>query len=488
MDGTDLLPPSTPVFAQVPHVTAARARWMQTQAAAMVARLREGAASREAGGLMTKRWGNLLNTVKRGATELADGEVFVALTGLQTTPRIVPQLVVGIQTGGHGPQVRPWLDQLKSLLKHDFPAANFSDQQYARTEYQSWRLEPGLEICAATLGDRLVLTLCPEPMMEVIDRYRDGSRPTLAGNGAFRAARVRLPEQADWLWIAQTEPLIQTLNPFLQWMPQLQALAQPLVPLDAIGAAQVFDGGQVRDVLMVAHKAPPHQLRHAFKSAMLERLPASCVTGMMADVSAGDLYSLVKQVILGVGNHDWLEAQTRFEGRWAAQQADFARDVLGALDTPTAVALDWPAGQRKLAVLFGAPLREPDRVTAILRRFDGAQPPPIRWRIIHGWLWLSFSEEALEHVNRTANGSAPPFQVSTPGQASPAAGSGWMWFFADPARFAMVPGNPAATPPWVTVTTRQGRFDETSAVSPLGSIVSAWLAADAANRQPATKQ
>jgi hypothetical protein len=209
--GADLLPATTPVFVQIPNVTATTARWAQTQAAAVVAKLREGAAAQGAGGLMTKRWGSLFDAIVRGAADLADGEAFVALTGLQTTPRIAPQLVVGIQIGHHGPQARQWLDQLKRQLKRDFPAADFSDQRYFKTDYQQWRLEPGLDICAATLADRLVLTLCAAPMMEIIDRCRDSSRATLAGSEAFRATRVRLPDHADWLLIAQTEPLAQTL-------------------------------------------------------------------------------------------------------------------------------------------------------------------------------------------------------------------------------------------------------------------------------------
>ena len=488
-NGADLLPATTPVFVQVPNVIVTTARWAQTQAAAAVAKLREGATAQGAGGLMTKRWGSLFDAVVRGAVELADGEVFVALTGLQTTPRIAPQLAVGIQIGNHGPQARQWLDQLKRQLKHDFPAADFSDQQYSKTDYQQWRLEPGLDICAALLADRLVLTLCAAPMMEIIDCYHDSSRATLSGSEAFRATRTRLPNHADWLMIVQTEPLMRTLDPFLQWMPQLQALAKPLAQIDAIGAAQVFDGSQVRDALTVVHKVSPSQPCHPFKPALLERMPASCVVGAMADVPATDVYNLGNQMTLALGNSEWMKAQTVFEAAWMAQQADFARDVLGTLGTPVAVALDWPAGQQRLAVLFGAPLRDPDRLTAILQRFDKAgQAPPIRWRIVNGWLWLSFSEESLERVSQTARGSTPALRIGVQGQAALVANSGWLWVFADTARFATVLDNPAAMPPLLAGMARHGRYDEALAVSPLGNIVSAWLAIEAANRQPAVKK
>ena len=486
--GTDLLPATTSIYVQIPNVAATTAHWAQTQAA-VITKSSEDTAVRETSGLMTKRWSSLFETVRHGAVELAGGEVFIALTGLQTTPRIVPQLAVGIQVGHHGPQAQQWLDQLKRQLKRDFPASSFSDERYFQTGYQRWQLEPGLEICAATLGDKLIFTLCAAPMMDILDRYRDSSRATLSGSGSFLAACARLPKQADWRMAVQTESLKGTLDPFLQWMPQLQALAAPLAQLDAIGAAQVFDGGQVRDVLTVAHKAPPSQPRRGFKSALLERLPASCIAGAMADVTAADVYSLVNQATLTLGNRDWMKAQLLFEAGWSAQQINFTRDVLGMLDTPTAVALDWPSGQRRLAVLFGAPLREPERLAAIMRRFDGApQPPPMRWRVVNGWLWLSFSEESLERVSRTANGSAPGWQMTPQGPASPTADSGWLWFVADTGRFAMTPDNAVAKPLLIAVTSRHGRFDETLAVSPFGSIVSAWLAIEAANQQAVVKK
>ncbi len=485
LSGADLLPPTTPVFFQTTNVTAAITHWAQTPAAAVM-KPHQDAAVRETSGLM-KRWSNLAETVRRGVAELAEGEVFVAFTDLQITPRIVPQLAVGIQIGQRGAQAQQWLDQLQRQLKRDFPAASFSRQKHADTDYQRWPLEPGLEICAAILGNRLVLTLCSEPMMAIIDHYRDTSHPTLAGSESFRAVRSRLPKQADWVLVTQTESLVKTLEPFLQWMPQLQALTTPLAQLEAIGAAQAFDGGRIRDALVVAHKTSPSQPRHAFKPALLERLPASCVAGALADVAAADVYKLVNQITLALGNRDWMKVQTLFEGGWTTQQIDFAHDVLGTLDTPTAVALDWPAGQRRLAVLFGAPVREPDRLAAIMRRFDGAaQPAPIRWRVINGWLWMSFSEEALERVNRAASGPAPSWRMDTEA-ASLAAGGGWLWFFTDTARFATAPDRPEAIRPLLAGTSRHGRFDETATVSSLGSWVNAWLAIEAANRPPTRK-
>lgn len=430
---------------------------------------------------MSKRWANLLDAVVRGAGELAEGEAFVALTGLQTSPRIAPQLVVAIQFGARDPQARAWLGQLKSQLKREFPATVFSDQRYFKTDYQQWRLEPGLEICAATLGDRLILTLGAAPMMEVIDRHRDGSRETLAGSGPFRATLARLPERADWLLVAQAGPLTRMLDPFLQWLPQLQTLAKPLAQLDAIGAAQVFDGSQVLDSVVVAHREPPKQSHHHFKPMLLERLPSSCVASAMADMPAGEVYNFIIRTTLTLGHREWMKVLTLFETGWTAQQSDFAGDVLGALGTPTAVALDWPPGQRRLAVLFGAPLQKPDRLKAVMQRFDKAQPP-LRWRIVKDWLWLSPSEDSLERVSQTARGAAPTLRAGIQRQATLATNGGWWWLFADTARLATTFGVSTATQPLLTSVVRRGRFDEATAVSPLGSIVSAWLAIEATDR------
>jgi hypothetical protein len=481
--GADLLPATTPIFAQVPNLSAATARWAQTPAAAMMAKLREGSASKGSGGLMTKRWSNLLDSVARGAGEMAEGEVFVALTGLQTSPRIAPQLVVAVQFGSRGAQARAWLGKLREQLKREFPAAAFSDQRYFKTDYQQWRLEPGLEICAATLGDRLVLTLGAAPMMEVIDRHRDPSRETLARSAPFRAMRGRLPGNADWRLVAQTGPLTRMLDPFLQWLPQLQTVAKPLAELDALGAAQVFDGSQVLDSVTVAHQATPKQPHHHFKPLLLERLPASCVACAMADMPAGEVYNFIIRTTLALGHRDWMKVLTLFETGWTAQQTDFAGDVLGTVGTPTAVALDWPAGQRRLAVLFGAPLQKPERLKAVMQRFEKS-PPPLRWRVVKDWLWLSVSEDSLERVSQTARGGTPALRASIQRQTTLAGNGGWWWFFADTARLASAFDVSAARQPLLTSVVRRGRFDEATAVSPLGSVVSAWLAIEATDRPP----
>ena len=481
--GADLLPVTTPIFAQVLNVNTTTARWAQTPAAAMVAKLREGSSSKKGtGGLMTKRWGNLLDAVAQGALKLAEGEVFVALTGLQTSPRIAPQLVVAIQFGTRASQAREWLGQLKGQLKREFPATTFSDQQYFKTDYQQWRLEPGLEICAATLGDRLILTLGATPMMEVIDRHRDRSRETLAGSGPFQAMRARLPERADWLLVAQTGPLTRMLDPFLQWLPQLQALAKPMAELDAIGAAQVFDGSQVLDSVTVAHREPPKQSHRHFKPMLLERLPASCVGCAMADVPAGEVYNFIIRTTLTLGHRDWMKTLTLFETGWTAQQTDFAGDVLSTVGTPTVVALDWPPGGRRLAVLFGAPLQKPDRLKTVMQRFG--KTPPLRWRIVKDWLWMSVSADSLERVSQTAQGAAPTLRSGIQHPTALATNGGWWWLFADTARLATAFDVSAARQPLLTSVVRRDRFDEATAVSPLGSIVSAWLAIEATDRPP----
>ena len=91
-------------------------------------------------------------------------------------------------------------------------------------------------------------------------------------------------------------------------------------------------------------------------------------------------------------------------------------------------------------------------------------------------------------MSQTARGSTPALRIGVQGQAALVANSGWLWVFADTARFATVLDNPAAMPPLLAGMARHGRYDEALAVSPLGNIVSAWLAIEAANRQPAVKK
>ncbi|MBM3889142.1 MAG: hypothetical protein FJ388_08445, partial [Verrucomicrobia bacterium] len=100
--GADFLPGATPIYVMFPNVGALRARWAKSSAATLSAALADGRFAESAGGLLRKRWSRLLKVVTEGWPQIAEGEVFVALTGLQTTPRIAPQLAVGLQFGAGG--------------------------------------------------------------------------------------------------------------------------------------------------------------------------------------------------------------------------------------------------------------------------------------------------------------------------------------------------------------------------------------------------
>ncbi len=165
----DLLPDTTPVCVTFPRITATRVRWAKTPAATLSAALAQGRLAESAGGLLPKRWHKLIDIAAQGWPQIVEGEVFVALTGLQTAPRIAPQVAIGLQFGSRGVQAREWITRFTESLQREFPATKLSRERYFGKNYCLCQIEPGLDVCAAILADRLILTLGTTPMMEIID-------------------------------------------------------------------------------------------------------------------------------------------------------------------------------------------------------------------------------------------------------------------------------------------------------------------------------
>ncbi|MCX7826813.1 MAG: hypothetical protein N2689_14830 [Verrucomicrobiae bacterium] len=476
--GADLLPDATPVYLTFANVNAARARWAKSPASALSAALVKEQWAGLAGALLRKRWGRLVEVVTEGWPQIAEGEVFVALTGLQTVPRIAPQMAVGIQFGARGAQALDWITHFTGLLQREFPATRSSRERYFGKSYYLWQGEPGLDICVAMLGDRLIITIGTTPMMEIIERYREPERGTLSGSDAFRAVCKRLPANADWLLVVQTGPLLQRLDPFVQWLPQLRLIAQPLARVAGIGAAETLEADRVHDRVVVTHHPASLLPRQPVPATVLGRLPASCMACVLADVSPHEAYEVVAAAIAAADQREWLKAWAVFEAGWRAAKVDLDKDVLAMLKPPLVFAVDWPESQSPhpligVASSKAGPLRE------CLSRAGDPSRLPLRWQMVNDWLWLSGSSESLARAQNAATNAASALaaRLRSGTLAHHLPRGGWAWLYADMSRLLQDKRDSVTSAHPLTCTIRRrGSDDVVTAISSAGVWLNAWLA------------
>lgn len=476
--GADLVPADAPIFLSIPDGSSTGQRWAQSPASSLTAALKLQRTARATTGFLPRSWSELFAAATNGAAQLSNGEVFVAVLGLQTAPAILPEAVVGIRTGPPTEQTTQWLENLRRQLQRTFPTATFGGDRYFKTNYQLWRLQPGVELCIARLNDYLVLSLGARPLMEIIDCWRSPARGSLAASAVFAELTAHLPRRYDTLLIAQSAPLAEKLKPFINWLPQLQLLAEPFAGSTALGATQTFEPDGVHETLIVSRADDATAPRRTTAPvAIAARLPPSCAAALCAAAEPTELYGFIARQGAGLGQRDWAKLQALFETGWSSIGIDFQKDLLGMLQSPCIVALDWPDGLQSPDALFGAAVKDAARLHETLQRTNA--PPnrwPLRWRLIDGWLWLAPTEAALDRVANTASGTScsldgnPEWRRALPTLPSGA----WGWCFASSARLSA--GNdPGALAGNVT---RRGGHDVCTIQSSFGAAMTAWLMLD----------
>jgi hypothetical protein len=478
--GADLLPADTPFFFSIPDIARAGESWAGAQHGPVSATLQNGSLAEAARSLVPRRWGKLIALAARGAVQVAEGEVFVAVTGFQTAPAIVPQIVAGCRLGSRRERLPECVADLQRWVRQEFPSAAGSPRQYLRSEYHQWDLQPGLQLCAADLGDWWLTTLGELPMMEVIERLRNPARRRLSDSGTFVDLRARWPGHPDALLAVQADALAAKFGPMLQWLPQLQDLAEPFAGVMGVGWSLTPEPGRARDSLVVVRRGRNAPTNRPMSFTLPDRLPASSVALVAAQIEPRALYRLFMRGTVGLGHRDWAKSLALFEVGWSDAGVDFSSDVLSALAPLCAFVADWPSADGAPALLFGAPVREQGRIEAAMRRAArGAHGAPLMWRMTGGWLWLSPSAGALERVARTAAGEQATLRSAC--RRSEALGSlppkGWLWAYADWSRLVCA-GDGAAPQQLFANVTNRGRYEVGTAVSPLGLGATAWFAAE----------
>lgn len=479
--GADFLPADTPACLIIPDFPATRQRWATTST---------GGTNQITGGngVLATVWGEVPRwskelgpLVARGAERFGDGEVFVALTGLQTTPTIAPELAVGIQLGARRAAVGPWREELRGLLRREFPKTAPEKQPSRGMSFEQWQPHPGLELCVAELEGYLVFTLGAAPMMEIIERAADRSRATLAGSAEFRQAGWRLPARRDVTLVVQAAPFAAKLEPLSRWLPQLRSLGAPFAGARFIGWGQSLGSNDVSEAIVIARTPAPRRSPEPVPVAALGRLPSSCAAAVVARVEPREAYQWAMQTVVGLGQREWAKSLALMEVAWGATGVDFASDLLGNLGSQCVVAWDWPATVKSPRLLWGAEVRDAARFTNVTQRLAASrQVTPLRWRVSDGWLWLSSSSDALEQMAQA--GAAGKSLASQSQWANRIAGmprNGWLWLYADTARFATT-GRPEAArlAPFLGCVASLGENSAVTMTSPMGVLTTVWLAVD----------
>lgn len=484
----DLLPADTPACLLIPDFPAARHQWAALGADGPNRMSNDNRMLATVWGEVPRWFKELGPLVARGAERFGDGEVSVALTGLQTTPTIAPELAVGIQLGARRAAVGPWREELRGLLRREFPKSSPEKQQRRGKNYERWLPHPGLELCVAELEGYLVFTLGATPMMEIIERAADPSREALAGSAEFRQACRRLPARRDVTFAVQAGPFAAKLEPLLRWLPQLQSLGAPLAGARFVGWGQSLGSNDVREALVMARAPAVRQSPDPVPAAVLGRLPSSCAAAVVARAEPRQVFQAAMRTVVELGQREWAKSVALMEVGWSAAGVDFAGDVLGSLGSQCVVAWDWPADAKSPQLVCGAELRDAARlVNATERLAASRQMPPLRWRMSGGWLWMSSSVDTLE---RMAQAGAPGKSLAShPHWAKRLEGlprNGWLWLYADTARLA-ASGRPEAARvvPLLACATGMGDDSAMAMTSPWGAVATAWLALERLAGPPA---
>ncbi|MBI5397421.1 MAG: hypothetical protein HZA91_19155 [Verrucomicrobia bacterium] len=296
--GADFLPADTPACLIIADMPGAWRHWAASPASGTHHAASDGRVFATVWDEVPRWFKELGPLVVRGTDRFGDGEVFVALTGLQTTPTVAPELAVGIQFGMRRGGVGPWREDLRGLLGRVFPKASPEKKQFQGKDYERWQPHPGLELCVAELEDYLVLTLGATPMMAIIERVADPSRETLAGSAEFRQVCRRLPPQRDVTLAVQAAPLTAKLDPLLRWLPQLQSLGEPFTGARFVGWAQSFGSNDVREAMVMVRTPAARQSPEPVPAAVLGKLPASCAAAVVARAEPREVFRVATRTVV----------------------------------------------------------------------------------------------------------------------------------------------------------------------------------------------
>lgn len=480
--GADLFPPDTPVCLIIADLPGALKRWTASPAGSMNLISHTNSAVATMWEEVPRWFRDLMPLVTRGVEQFGDGEVILALTGLQTTPTIAPQLALGVQLGARRAAAKTWREELRGLLRREFPKAAAEKQRFHGRDYERWQPHPGLELCVAELEDYLALTLGSAPMLEMIERAAKPARDALAGSEGFRAARYRLPPRRDVMLAVQGGPFAVKLDPLLRWLPQLRMAGEPFGGARMVAWAQSVGTNGVRELLVVARAAGATRLPEAVEPALLGRLPASCATAAVFYGEPREVYQRLMRMVVNLGLRQWVKSVTLMEVGWSVAGLDFPEDMLGCLGGGCIVAWDWPAEVKWPQLFFGAEVRDRKRLANATDRLAASpRAAPLRWREMDGWLWMSSSADALDRVARAAAGTVPSLrndpQWSRQLEELPRRGCAWV--YANPARLADTGKEATARlTPLAACVSSFGNHSTVTSSSSLGMITTAWLAVE----------
>lgn len=253
--GASLLPADTFLFLQMPDVakskqdfktTALYQIWSEKEVQDFVGKAAE--AMRTA--YHEKVGDNPYASLLRRGTELARGEMFIALPELGAIQKEIPSMVMGVDVKERKAEANQWIDEVKAKLKAEVAKLAEESTTYKGVTYKRWTT-PRTTISLAYFGSMLVVTSKPEAMEQIIDRIKDKAAPILEKDERYQNARKHMPSAYAALAYCNPKPLVAMLKGLVLFMPQLQSTMQGADAVQAISYSTTFTNGSFQDVVFV---------------------------------------------------------------------------------------------------------------------------------------------------------------------------------------------------------------------------------------------
>jgi hypothetical protein len=354
----DLLPETTILLVDAPHIAKSRAEFRKTAIAAL---WQEPELRVLLERPLQEFWNTDNGKILAQIADAAQGEAFFAVTHVAFMPKPTAGLVLGADLKHNKLKAAATLEYLERQLASQNPGAKIESKDFHGVGYRSWEFQPGYRICRAFLNSLAVFTLGEDTMHQIITRHTAGKTGgrSLADSAGYRNAINRLPNHSELTAYLNIEQISGLLGPLLLFSPQGAATLEKLTKIQAAGSAFAFTDGGVQEVAFIAykhaaHKPPPPTSRRSL-AFTTPQTTAYCVRSMDWSKTYTDFLNSVAQA----GIAHLTDAVTLFE-RAVRQRGVHLDYTLAALGPETALIVNWRDSAALPDAALAIQIRHPD--------------------------------------------------------------------------------------------------------------------------------
>jgi Protein of unknown function (DUF3352) len=262
-DSARLVPDSTVAFVALPDLPRTAFRWPQTTLAKIGAEPEVKAFFQKPFEFMTKSKNG--NDAGETLLKLKPGHLFAALIGFSAQQNAA---LIGFQFWGSGHECDEAFDRIRKGMAHDQSIPLVLQKETYQGDEINASVHDTVTLYTARHGHWGFISNNLEAIKQVLDRSAGrSSGKSLTENPAYQQTFTHLPKDADFVFFAQPQSLVDAL---LAVGTSMGAQAIPeqveqLRKIEGIGGTIKLDGLNLRDSIFVLRKDPPHvsDLSHA---------------------------------------------------------------------------------------------------------------------------------------------------------------------------------------------------------------------------------